>query len=348
MNLTFRYLTPFRCPLCKPSTNSFFVGLRELAQPARARLGIVRGIVLGYRRPLVIAGQLLLAILSNCVAFALRFDGAIPAAHIAILVQTLPWLVLIRGVTFIRCRLYTGLWRYTGVEDLCNIVVAVVSSTALCYVMFRWVLGLGYSRSILVIDSLVLFVLLSGIRLSPRVLPLLARKKATKRVLIYGAGDAGEMIVRDMRGRPYGYEPLDLSTTTPRRSANGFTECRCWEAGAILAASWSRVSRTRFSWRSRAPIRHTSGIVESLRPFKVPITTLPSVRDLLDGRVAVNQIRQLTIADLLPRAPVNTNPEEVRQLIAGRRVLVTGAGGSIGSRALPSDRCLESRCARAL
>ena len=280
----------------------------------------------------MIAGQLFLAILSNCVAFALRFDGAIPAEHIAILVQTLPWLVLIRGVTFVRCRLDMGLWRYTSVSDLCNIVVAVASSTALCYVMFSWVLGLGYSRSILVIDSLVLFVLLSGIRLSHRVLPLLARKKGTKRVLIYGAGDAGEMIVRDMRGRPYGYEPLgfidDDATKVGQRIHGVPVLGGRNDLGRIMVTGQPHEILVAVPSANLATLQ---GLVESLRPFKVPITTLPSVRDLLDGRVAVNQIRQLTIADLLPRAPVNTNPEAVRQLIEGRRVLVTGAGGSIGS-----------------
>jgi FlaA1/EpsC-like NDP-sugar epimerase len=72
-------------------------------------------------------------------------------------------------------------------------------------------------------------------------------------------------------------------------------------------------------------------IVALLRPFRMPITTLPSVRDIIGGRVAVNQIRDLTVEDLLTRAPVNLDVEPVRSLIAGRSVLITGAGGSIGS-----------------
>src|SRR5262245_3568594 len=254
-------------------------------------------ITLGYRRALVILCQVSLAILSNCVAFALRFDGAIPSAQMDILVQTLPWLGLIRGVTFICCRLYTGLWRYTGVSDLCKIVVAVASSSALCYLMFWGVLGLAYSRSIVLIDSLVLVVLLSGIRLSQRVLVLLARKKGTKRVLIYGAGDAGEMIVRDMLGRPYGYEPLgfiDDDTTKIGQQIHGVPVLGSRsDLGRIVVTGQPHEVLVAMPSADLATVQ---GLVESLRPFKIPITTLPSVRDLLDGRVAVNQIRQLTIA----------------------------------------------------
>jgi FlaA1/EpsC-like NDP-sugar epimerase len=72
-------------------------------------------------------------------------------------------------------------------------------------------------------------------------------------------------------------------------------------------------------------------VVDALQPFKIPITTIPTVKDLLDGKVAVGQIRSLSIEDLLPRAPVGLDPTRVRHLISGRRIMVTGAGGSIGS-----------------
>ena len=82
-------------------------------------------------------------------------------------------------------------------------------------------------------------------------------------------------------------------------------------------------------------------VVKSLEPFKIPITTLPSVRDIIGGRVAISQIRELTIEDLLPRAPIDLEHDAIAQLISGRTVLVTGAGGSIGSELSRQIAALE-------
>src|SRR5262249_48933254 len=118
--------------------------------------------------------------------------------------------VLIQGLTFIPLRLYEGLWRYTGIWDLRNIIMGVVSGTTVFYLIVYWGLDLTtYPRSVFITNVLVLIFLMGGVRLAWRLYWGLGHLKQGKRVLIYGAGDAGEMIVRDMKNNAlYDYEPI--------------------------------------------------------------------------------------------------------------------------------------------
>src|SRR5512144_2450414 len=88
-----------------------------------------------FRRPVVIAAQIVAVIFSNWFAFALRFDNQVPLWAAQAFLQMLPWLVVIRALTFIPFRLYEGFWRYTSLWDLRNISIAVLSSTALFYLV---------------------------------------------------------------------------------------------------------------------------------------------------------------------------------------------------------------------
>src|SRR6266545_4767643 len=124
---------------------------------------------LNYRRAFVIALHILLMVAANYLAFWLRFDGAIPSEVRGLWWQVLPWLVLIRGLTFIPFRLYQGLWRYTGIWDLRNIITGVLTSTFAFSLVVYWGLGLtGYPRSVLIIDTVLLTCFLGGIRLGRR------------------------------------------------------------------------------------------------------------------------------------------------------------------------------------
>ena len=199
-------------------------------------------------------------------------------------------------------------------------------------------MGFPYSRSVVIIDSALLVLGLCGVRLFPRVARLWRHKggrrrtEGLKRLLIYGAGDAGEMIVRDMRSSPHGYELLGFIDDNPAKIGHRIHGVPVLGNRAALARVVDSIGphEVLVAMPSAEPST-VRAVVKSLQPFKIPITTLPSVRDIIGGRVAISQIRELTIEDLLPRAPIDLEHDAITRLISGRTVLVTGAGGSIGS-----------------
>jgi FlaA1/EpsC-like NDP-sugar epimerase len=127
----------------------------------------VEHFVLRFRRLLSVVVQLLLVVAANRVAFWLRFDGALPPWALSAFWQALPWLVVIRGLTFVPFQLYEGLWRYTSIWDLRDLLAAVAGSSVLAYVLFHGILGLIiYPRAVFVIDAILLTMMLGGIRLT--------------------------------------------------------------------------------------------------------------------------------------------------------------------------------------
>jgi FlaA1/EpsC-like NDP-sugar epimerase len=284
------------------------------------------------RRAPSIMGHAVLCVAASYLACWLRFDGDIPPTLIAAYLATLPWLLLVRGLIFVAFGLYSGLWRYTSVWDLTRIVTAVGTSSVLLYLFLYWPLGPGiFPRSIVIIDSMLLVCFLGGVRLLWRVVPSILQRNERRRVLIIGAGDAGDMIVREMlKGggyRPVGYIDDDVSKVG--RTIHGVEVLgTCADLPRVVASTKPGEVLVAIPSRNAGTAR---GIVQRLEGFKLSITTLPSLAELVNGQVGVKQIRPLAIEDLLPRGQVALDTEGVRRLIRGKRVLVTGAGGSIGS-----------------
>src|SRR5262245_30122063 len=294
----------------------------------------VSRVIYRYRRAQIVLLHVGLVLLANYLAFLLRFGGRLTHDVSPAFLDGLPWLVAIRMLTFTPFRLYAGLWRYTGIWDLRNIVGAVTLSSLAFYGWAHWGLGLAeYPATALVVDSLLLIFFTGGVRLLRRIHGGVSRLIPEKRVLVYGAGDAGEMIVRDMRSNGfYEYEPMGFIDDNPTKVGHrihGLKVLGTREALAHVMAT-EKVDMVLVAV-PRATPETIRSIVRALEPFKVPIQTLPNLRDLFNGRVTVSQIRQLSVEDLLERAPVGLDVERVRDLVAGKRVLITGAGGSIGS-----------------
>jgi FlaA1/EpsC-like NDP-sugar epimerase len=271
---------------------------------------------------------------SNYLAFWLRFDGDIPPSAWAEFTAMLPWLLAIRGVSFVPFRVYEGLWRYTSTGDLRNLIGGVAMSSAVFYVVVRWRFGAtGYPRSVFVMDALLLIFLLGGARLLRRVCRALGWDRRRKRMLVYGAGDAGEMIVRDMLHTSFhGYKPVAFVDDNRAKVGTRIHGVKVLGTREDIARVMARTKPDAvLIAMPRATPSTVRSIVRALEGFKVPIQTVPNLRDILDGKVTVSQIRTLSVEDLLERAPVGLDNAGTRLLIEGRRVLVTGAGGSIGS-----------------
>ena len=290
--------------------------------------------LLALRRCLSIAGQLLIVVAASRIALALRFDGQEPEWALRAWWQVLPWLMVVRAVTFVRFRLHEGLWRYTSIYDLRALVSAVAVSSAVFGALMMSPLGPPlYPRSLLVMDALLTIVGLGGIRLIRRLQRELSTGHAGRRILVFGAGAAGEQVVRDMKANPeHGYQPIgfvDDDTAKVGRRIHGIPVLGTRsDLPRVLARYKPDEVLIAIPGADASQIR---GILRSLQPFPVPIKTLPALRDLIDGNIRIAHIRSLAVDDLLARSPVGLDSRSLKRLIDGRRVMVTGAGGSIGS-----------------
>jgi FlaA1/EpsC-like NDP-sugar epimerase len=281
----------------------------------------------------------MVAIDGALVAFAgycalwLRLDGEIPLSLDRVYVQTLPWVLLIRGLVFVWFGLYGGFWRYTGIWDLTRIIGAVTTSSLAVYPLIYMVRlnSAGYPRSVIIFESVLLIMGLGGVRLVRRLVRDSAKSVTRRRVLVFGAGDAGEAVVREMHKGGH-YQPVGFIDDDPAkvgRTIHGVTVLGTRDdlLSVVTATSPDEVLVALPSAEAAA-IR---SFVRKLEAFKLSITTLPSLDEMVKGLGGINHIRPLAIEDLLPRRHVAADVSVVARLMKGKCVLVTGAGGSIGS-----------------
>lgn len=290
--------------------------------------------VMRWRKPIIVVIDVGLIILANYLAFFLRYDGSIPGSELVTFEQTVLGLVAIRGVVFALFGLNEGLWRYTSVWDLQNILKGVLLSTVVFYGWIHWIMEVeSYPRSIFAIDALLLVGFLAGVRLCARVFRDKAVFQKKRRVLVVGAGDSGERVVREMKTRTmFNCEPIGFVDDNSALLGQRIHGVRVLGTVADIPKLVEGLRPEVIVVASPdATSEFFRDLVIKLEPYEVSIKTLPAKGELLADQSTVSQMRNISALDLLSRAPIDLKNEATRQMVKGKRVLITGAGGSIGS-----------------
>jgi FlaA1/EpsC-like NDP-sugar epimerase len=270
------------------------------------------------------------------LAFLIRFDFRLPENEWMNLVQSLPLILLIRVFIFSWFRLHEGIWRYVSIRDGVLILKAVTLSSLIFSAAILTFFREGFPRSILLLDWVLCLVLVGGIRVSLRVLRESSsqyRQAGAKRALIVGAGDAGDMLLREIRkNAAMPYEVVGFVDDELRK--RGMRIHGVEVLGTV--DDLSDLCRTQRVQEALIAIPSANGaqmrrISQACRAAGVEFKTIPSLGELLENPHAVPKVRRVDISDLLRREPVRIEHTEVEKFVRGKAVLVTGAGGSIGS-----------------
>lgn len=287
-----------------------------------------------HRRGIIIFIHAGAIILSNYLAFLLRFDGKIPQAMVMLVMIRLPIILFFRLTALQFFGLNRGLWRYTSIQDMIALGWAILASSIASWGTIRLLQIQGYPRSIFLIDALLTFLLLASFRIAKRVYTILTQVQiGARRVLIIGAGNAAEMVARDMMQNPsYNRQPIAFIDDDPKKRSLKIHNIPVIGNSQELEAVVQKLHPDEILIAiPSASQKQIKRMINQCKSFGLPIKILPSLTGMLGGKVSITDIRNLDIEDLIGRREIEIDDPKVGAKIEGKRVLITGAGGSIGS-----------------
>jgi FlaA1/EpsC-like NDP-sugar epimerase len=276
--------------------------------------------------------------LSGVLAFLLRFDLRMPPAYLGHLAYGLPIWIVVKIVVFRVAKLDRGWWRYVSMSDLLRIVLGNLTGSALSCIMIVWIAPAGFPRSIYMLDLMICFLATAGVRVMVRVTAEATsqgrKNSATeKQTLVYGAGDAGVTLLREIQKNP----------NLPYR-VRGFLDDRpdkkgVYILGAPVLGGGDQVEPLVTKHNidiiliaiPSATGAEMTRILQRCHAAGVECKTVPGLDEVMEERGLAGQIREVAVEDLLGRSAVRLEENHIRSTLEGKIVLVTGAGGSIGS-----------------
>jgi len=272
-------------------------------------------------------------------AFFLRFDFAIPFEYGDQYFYWLPVFVAVKLISFSLFGLYRGIWRYTSLWDILNIGKSVLSASVVIMLLFGFTIGLdGFPRSIFLLDFIITMAAVCSIRIAVRLYfshlqlnTILENNADKKKLILIGAGQTGEKIAREI-----------INSNSSLYDIVGFVDDSPTKRGAMLhgykiLGGVADLENINISYdellitAASATGDQMRKIVNHCKKTGKRYKTVPSLAELLDGSVSLSSIRDVSYNDLLGREEVKLDMNSIDKFLKGKRVLITGAGGSIGS-----------------
>jgi FlaA1/EpsC-like NDP-sugar epimerase len=295
----------------------------------------MKKILINYRTGLALAHDFFVILAVWYAAFLLRFNFEIPSEHFALMKQTILVVLPVQVIIFLLFGLYRGTWRFAGLLDLKRILLIVFISAIALSVIFFTFSSFRVPRSVFIIDSLLLAITLGGSRFIYRIVREYQLFGAYlikgEPVIIFGAGTASLSLLKDLAQSKQWRVVclLDNDETMHGREISGvIVQGGIAEISKI--ANRYNVKRIIIAMPS-AHHQERRKVLERSSQVGLEVLTVPAIDDLISGRLSISQIRRVDVEDLLGRDAVDMDISGLHLLIANSNVLISGAGGSIGS-----------------
>lgn len=297
------------------------------------------------RNRYLLAADVFLVITAVLASFALRLDvGPVFSFYLPSALQMVAIAIILKPAIYYLFGMYRRYWVYASVRELRLIFIATITASAavgLTVVVVRAMGGfaVGFPRSVIGIDWLLSLFSVGGLRVIIRLLAengQISQKadsfQQNRRVVIAGAGDAGVLVLREMQRNPQLHMiPVAFVDDDPEKKGMEIHGVKVMgglaDVDEVVARSFADEVVIAIPTAPGPVVRL---LTEECRAKGIPFRTMPGIYELIGGKVSVNRLRDVDISDLLRREPAELDDEAVGRAITGRRVMVTGAGGSIG------------------
>jgi FlaA1/EpsC-like NDP-sugar epimerase len=286
-----------------------------------------------YRTGLIGLFQAFLVLFSLTSAWLLRFEFTLPNHRL--LLSAAIVLMTVRLIPIAYFGLLHGWWRYVGVTDAFAVAKAVACGSILFWVLTHFVIRqVSIPRSVIILEAILTTMLLIGVRVFSRMLAEWAGQESVtaKRVLLVGAGTAARIILREINRQDSGF--VAVGCLDDNASKRGIRIEGIPVLG--LVDDLPTIVRVRSIDEVLIAVPSPTGpqmrrFLEICNKANVNFRIVPALKDIIAGQISISQLREVSVEDLLGRVPARIDLRDVRQQIAGRTILVTGAAGSIGS-----------------